>query len=335
MEITVEQLQELLKNALASSDTSKMLTTVSQFRNQYIEIMRANRPQCEKIIDRGINKGKKIFVDAPYVKSIEYTFEKFIDFVGDVLLSQVDVIKAEKFILTSFKKAPHIAAQHLRNLRAAFNRALNYELIKSNPFLKVKLPKIQKNPPAWVDSDEMKKILEHVPEKLKIVYLFLFYTGLRAGELVNLTWRGVNIKDRYLIIGMDFITKTKSSRVIPINYEVQKILAGLYELQNKKHSDEKLKDRFVFTKRSGYKFTVDYLSREWKKAVRASGADERLHLHSLRHSAASNLVSNGANLYSVKNILGHSTIETTQQYTHLNISSLRKTVDEFSSIVHS
>lgn len=338
MELTVEILQELLNKALAAnSDAAKVLITISNYRDQYLNNMRRTRPQSEKILDRGPNKGKKIKVDKPYVRSVEYTFNKLIEFLGDILITQVDFQKAESFLTSNYNNAPYIAFQHLRNLKAAFNKAKSYELIKKNPFLKIKLEKRQKDTPAYVNPEEMKKILVHVPQKLKLIYLILFYTGMRAGELVNLIWKNVNIPDRCITIGNEFITKTKTTRVIPVSMEVQKILIELWQIVAGNSNEYNLKQfetKPVFSKSSGHKYTVDYLSKEWKKAVRAAGADERLHLHSLRHAAASLLVANGASLYHVQKLLGHSTIQITQQYSHLAMDPLRQTIDNYSSVVN-
>lgn len=338
MDLTVEILQDLISKALiGNADAAKVLIPISNYRDQYLNIMRASRPQSEKILDRGPNKGKKIKVDKAYVRSVEYTFNKLIEFLGDILITQVDFQKAESFILDSYKSAPYIASQHLRNLRAAFNKAQSYELIKHNPFQKLKIPKIQKSTPAWVNPEEMKNILVHAPAKLKMIFLILFYTGMRAGELVNLIWKNINIPDRCITIGNEFITKTKTTRVIPVSMEVQKILIELWQILAGNSTNYNLKQfetKPVFSKSSGHKYTVDYLSKEWKKAVRAAGADERLHLHSLRHAAASLLVANGASLYHVQKLLGHSTIQITQQYSHLAMDPLRQTIDNYSSVVN-
>ena len=84
---------------------------------------------------------------------------------------------------------------------------------------------------------------------------------------------------------------------------------------------ENRKGDYVFSK-SGILFRQEFISKKFKKAVRASGLSDKIHFHTLRHSFASNLVQNGVSLYVVKELLGHESISTTQIYSHLNQDNL-------------
>ena len=83
---------------------------------------------------------------------------------------------------------------------------------------------------------------------------------------------------------------------------------------------------YVFSKRNGERFTGDHFSRRFKIVCKAAGLDNSIHFHSLRHSFASNLVQHGVPLYTIKELLGHSSISTTEIYSHLNMETLRKAV---------
>ncbi len=80
----------------------------------------------------------------------------------------------------------------------------------------------------------------------------------------------------------------------------------------------------MFCKSTGEKYTGDYFTKRFKRASKQVGIDKAIHFHSLRHSFASNLVQKGVSLYSVKELLGHSTISTTEIYSHLNLDTLRE-----------
>jgi integrase/recombinase XerD len=82
--------------------------------------------------------------------------------------------------------------------------------------------------------------------------------------------------------------------------------------------------KYLFSKKNGKPYTVDYLSKKFKEAVRDLGLDDRLHLHSVRHSAATRWVQNGTNIFAVQKLLGHAQISTTQVYMHSNVEYLRK-----------
>ena len=88
---------------------------------------------------------------------------------------------------------------------------------------------------------------------------------------------------------------------------------------------------YVFCKENGFPFSGNYVSKTFKNACRAVGIDEGIHLHNLRHSFASNLVQKGVSLYTIKALLGHSSITTTEIYSFLNMDSLKEAIEKFNS----
>ncbi|MBE0551903.1 MAG: tyrosine-type recombinase/integrase [Ignavibacterium sp.] len=81
-------------------------------------------------------------------------------------------------------------------------------------------------------------------------------------------------------------------------------------------------DDFIFNRKTDIKFNEDYVSKQFKKALRAAELNDDIHFHNLRHSFASNLVQRGVNLYVVKELLGHEDIKTTQIYSHIQNQNL-------------
>ena len=100
----------------------------------------------------------------------------------------------------------------------------------------------------------------------------------------------------------------------------------------KSKCEGKKKDEYVFSKGNGFPFNRDYISRYFKKSVRKAGLTEELHFHSLRHSFASNLAIRGVPIITIKELLGHSSIVTTQIYSHSDIESLQKAVGKFNEL---
>jgi site-specific recombinase XerD len=92
--------------------------------------------------------------------------------------------------------------------------------------------------------------------------------------------------------------------------------------------NQQKKNGMIFTK-NGVKLNVDYVSKQFKKAIRETKLNQNLHLHSLRHSFSSNLIAKGASLYHVSKLLSHSRISTTEKYSHVNMKELRETEKKY------
>ena len=259
-----------------------------------------------------------------YLSSINISFKKFKEFLGkDVNLSQLSLRNTQQFIIETYNRTKYSAYLYNRTLKAAFNRAIEWGYIETNPFKKVKLPKIPKNYPAFINEKELNQILEKVmDETLKDLYKTAFYTGMRLGEILNLKWDAIDFNTRIITVKNDqnFTTKNKKERIIPINEKLLRIL------KNQIPKIISLETNFVFKNVKGFKLNDSFVSKNFKKAVRETDLDEKIHFHTLRHSFASTLVQNGASLYVVKELLGHEDISTTQIYSHLNKESLYQAV---------
>lgn len=316
---SAEEIERVIRKVLTETDE----ITQIDYKNRYYEYVKDSRPSSV-IITRGKNKGR--ILEQSYTRNVLYTLNKFIKHTGNILIKDITLSIAEKFVISSFSKSKYAAALDFRILRAAFNKAVDWGFIVTNPFNKVKLPKIQKNPPQYITREQLEIILEFIPEKLKDVFRFAFLTGIRLGELTNLIWKNINVKEQIIQIGDEsFNTKSRKIRTIPICNEAAKILSDRVP---------KIFDRnkSVFCKTNKIRFTNDYLSKAFKKALRKTDLDESIHFHTLRHSFASKLVKDGASIYHLSKLLGHSSVSVTEIYSHLNVESLRATVNKFNSV---
>ncbi|MCZ6702894.1 MAG: tyrosine-type recombinase/integrase [Ignavibacteria bacterium] len=260
-----------------------------------------------------------------YYSSIQTTFNHLIKFFGeDCLVVSIRPKDAESFKQHIMKSAPKGYLVYLRNLKAAFNRALTWELISINPFAKIDIKKNQKRKPDFINCSELHQILGNVKNhKLKKLYVFAFYTGSRLGECVSLKWKNIDSKESLIVIGDDdFVTKSKKVRTIPIANEIQDFLMAGYSITKNKNS-------YIFSKSNGFPFRKEYISKIFKKAVIDSGINKKIHFHSLRHSFATNLVLAGAPITVVSELMGHSSILVTQIYAHTDLSAMRTAVAKF------
>ncbi|MCH7963737.1 MAG: site-specific integrase [Bacteroidetes bacterium] len=300
-------LQELRMLLSVSSDVK-----LKQSRDEYIDSMQHTHSKA-------------------YIQSSNSSLTAFMKFVGDIPLSKIDMRMAEGFVLNHFKRSQYSAALHYRNLKAAFNKFLLWKYIVENPFVQVKLPRMHKPKPTYLTPAELQIILGNTSAAyLKDIFVFAFNSGLRLGELLNLKWNAVDLKKRVVTVRNtpEFNTKNKMDRVIPINQELFIVLKNRYP----KVIDYKLNE-YVFWKVKGVKLNNDFVSKQFKKVVRASALDNKIHFHTLRHSFASQLAQKDVSLYVIQKLLGHNSIITTQTYSHLNIDTLRNATDKLSIVV--
>ena len=277
------------------------------FQDEYLEFMRPTKSKN-------------------YFRSVKLSFRKFIEFTGNIELRNIDFRLVEKFISFTYQRSESGADSYYRILKAAFNKAESWNYIERNPFVKVKLPKMKTKLPVYLSEDQFSFLLGFIRDtQLKDFYSILFFTGLRAGELCNLQISNIDLTERILKVSNSatFSTKSKKERIIPLNditFEILKNRLPKVCIINRKH--------YIFYRiDSTIPLTVDYVSKQFKKAVRLSGLNPSLHLHSTRHSFCSNLVNANVSLYTVQQLAGHSSSKTTAIYAHSNNSSLRDAVN--------
>ena len=271
---------------------------------------------------------KSILHSESYSRDIKYTFKLLIESVGNIPLEQLKKESLEIFLHKTYLTSPHAAALYYRTLKAAFSKAIEWNYISSNPLIKIKLPGIPKKYPVFIDASDLKLILEKTSEQIfKDLYITAFLTGMRLGELLNLQWKEFDIRNKLITIRntSSFKTKNKKDRVIPVNDELMILLKRrLSELKFVRLDD------YIFSKHPGVKYTVDYISKKFKKVVRAAKLNDDIHFHTLRHSFASMLVQKGIPLIVVRDLLGHSDIRTTEIYSHITSANLIDAVKNIS-----
>lgn len=321
-----ERLLEMLLSALPDLANivyqPKEVVTLRIFADEYSNLIKQNR-------------------SAAYHKSVVNSLKHLTDYYGcQRAIQSLGMKDIESFTSHLQQKVNKGYRVYIRTLKAAFSKAVDWNYVKENYFLKVKLPKKQQVNPAYISGTQLAEIIGQIEnEIIRGLVVFAFYTGMRLNEIVNLTWRNVNLSTRIITVGdAEFTTKGRNQRYIPICEEVFEVLARCKTKDVKGTPSfilplskvEKL-NGYVFCKANGEAFTGDYVSKIFKKACKAVGTDKSIHFHSLRHSFASNLVQKGVNLYTIKELLGHSSISTTEVYAHLNMDALKEAIRTFDS----
>ena len=217
------------------------------------------------------------------------------------------------------KITPRSINRKVSTLKSFFKFLLRRGEIKKNPLAKVQTPKSSKRLPVFVETTGIDKLLHQIefPEGYqgaldKIVIEIFYGTGMRRSELLNLKLTDFDAYSAQVKV----LGKGNKERIIPIHHELrnsinhfisQKPVAGIYLL-----SDE-----------SGEKLTAAYVYKTVKHYLNLVTTVGKKSPHTLRHTFATHLMNNGADINAVKELLGHSSLAATQVYTHNTIDKLK------------
>lgn len=219
-------------------------------------------------------------------------------------------------------------ARRLASLRSFYRFGMREGWAKENPVKSLRNPRQAHHLPYVLSTDEMSKLLS-APDLEKnqgvrdrAILETLYSAGLRVSELV-----GINNED--LLLDEDLLRirgKGKKERFAPIGSYARSALKRWLLLRSKilKNKEEKfIKNGPVFLNRQGTRLTTRSVARMLEKYIREVGLDRRTSPHTLRHSFATHILNNGADIRSVQELLGHKSLQTTQIYTHVSTKILR------------
>jgi integrase/recombinase XerD len=240
------------------------------------------------------------------------------EFVGDKELNRYTVADLDRFKGEYLRRVkPSSVNVALRSVKAVFARAKEWGMIEENVLQRVKLVRVPQQSPQYLTRAEQLSLLASVDDAvLKLLFEFLFNTGLRIGEALALKWVDVDVSRKQISVvsSEGHVTKTRRNRVVPLN---DNAMGALPERSGE----------YVFC-RQGRPLNVSYASHRFKYYVRTAGLPESIHLHSSRHSFASNLAEKNVDLYVIGKLLGHSSPAlTTALYAHVSTSRLHDVVD--------
>lgn len=280
---------------------------------------------------------------AKTAENYELYLERFVFFTSDIKVSDIsqELIRKYRLWLNRFendngeKLSTITQSYHLIALRG-FLKYLSDRNIEALSADKIKLPKVSRKQVSFLHFDEVTRLLETIPLydeaglRDRAIIELLFSSGLRVSELVNLNRGHVNTKRReFMVRGKGqkdrpvFVSKTAAERV-------DEYLAGRMD---------NLPPLFLsYSRNSVASMTGDYrrltarsIQRMINKYAKLAGITKHVSPHTMRHSFATDLLMNGADLRSVQSMLGHANIATTQVYTHVTDEHLREIHERFHS----
>jgi integrase/recombinase XerD len=318
-----ERESRIRRISTGESKKSEALQFVSEFQESREKQQQFNYISLSEFIQRykdylSANFSKK------YLATVSIHLRRFFENIGDKSLSDIRMNDVELFLTGIARESKVKSKKYYVSLNSLFNKAVQWDYILINPASKIIPPKIPKNNPLFIDETELQQIISKEPNQdLKDIYLVLFHTGMRLGELTNMKWNQVIFNEKVIRLtnSEDFTTKGKKERTIPINDNLVKVFTERYP---KVIDINQL--NYVFNK-NGFKYSGDYISKAFKRIVNScEKINHEIHLHSLRHSFATYLVKKGVSLFIIKELLGHQDYKTTLIYSHITTDSLRDAV---------
>lgn len=269
-----------------------------------------------------------------YCRDIKY-FLLFIDENYEDI-STIDKITKEHIInyiknLNKNNITARSQARFLSSLKSFYKYLKLEDLVEESPCNDIDLPKINAELPEVLSVEEIENILKNIdlsepngPRNRAIIEV-LYSCGLRVSELVNLKLSNINFKDSYIRI----IGKGNKERLVPIGSIAKKQLS-IYV--NNVRPLGKIKTEcsdIVFLNRRGGKLSREMIYLIVKECVNNAGINKNVSPHTFRHSFATHLVQNGADIRIVQDMLGHESILTTEIYTHIDKTYIKKVIDKF------
>ena len=217
----------------------------------------------------------------------------------------------------------HTINFEIRTLKLVFNLAIKWGYLKENPTKEVaKLKVNDSKPPRFLTVEECQRLLAACPTELYPLYFTFLNTGMRKAELENLEWDDVDLERRKISIRRKESWQPKTGeREIPINDALHDLLQNL-----RQDNDARNQSNYVFSAKDGSKLRTK-LREKLIKIAQQAGIENLTRVHTLRHTFASHLVMQGADLPTVMKLMGHADIQTTMIYAHLAPDHLAEAVN--------
>lgn len=256
--------------------------------------------------------------------------KKLMEILGDREISLYNTRDFETYKNVRILKVSKTTANiEIRTIRAMFNYAVRMEYLNVNPTQYVKQFSIPQKEKLSFSDVEVKSILDTVEnDYFRNLILFALFSGCRLNEILNIQVRDIDFREMILTIRNkpDFKIKTGRIRYIPISEHLKELLKSILSYSgNVIELSEP--EKYIFANSKGIKFNGDYVSKKFKKYLRQARLPEKYHFHCLRHTFITNLIKNGVNINYAKQLAGHSDINTTMGYIHIETEDLRKAVN--------
>ena len=213
---------------------------------------------------------------------------------------------------------PRSVNRKISTLKTYFKFLIREGELIENPMIKVVAPKSKKRLPIFIEEDQIKSLLNEVQfesgfigQRNKLIIELFYVTGIRLSELINIKISDVDFSNHSIKV----LGKRKKERIIPLSFSMINSLDNFIKNNHKYH--------FLFTNLDGVKLYAKLVYRIVNKYIAKISSVNKKSPHILRHTFATHMLNNGADINAIKELLGHANLSATQVYTHNTIEKLK------------
>ncbi len=283
--------------------------------HKYLLLDRRNSPNTIDAYLRDVSKLINYFsgINKSFISANLDDLEQFVSFLSELGLESSTL------------------ARIISGIRAFYKFLQEEEIIEDNPAEQLDTPKLTRKLPEILSIEEIEQILSVIDlskfegHRNKAIIEVLYGCGLRVSELINLKIMDYFTDESILRV----IGKGDKERYVPIGSKAKNALYYYIEYSRPHYPMITQYQQYIFLNRRGRKLTREMIFIIVKDYAAKAGIQKNVHPHTFRHSFATHLVENGADLFAVQEMLGHSSITTTEIYTHVSMSYLRDVIDNF------
>ena len=263
------------------------------------------------------------------IMSYDSDLSKLCDYFNKKDLLKLSTKDIEKYITSLSEFAPSTVSRNISSIKSFYSYLVKAGKISTNPSELIKEPKLGRHLPTYLTEEEVDKLLCINPNtnfraRNKALLELMYATGLRISEVVELEFKNIDFDDCIVRV----MGKGSKERIVPINDIAIEALKD-YINNNRPSMLIKGDNNYIFINNHGNKMTRQAVFKIIKKECSDKGIKKNISPHTLRHTFATHLLENGADLRVIQELLGHSDISTTQIYTHVSNDKLKNDYKEY------
>lgn len=236
-----------------------------------------------------------------------------------------DIVRSWVVFLVESELSSKSINRKLSSLRSFFKWAIRYQGVLNDPTLQISAPKISKRLPVFVEESQIDTLMDshlfpdtYEGKRDELIIDVFYQLGIRCSELINLRLSNIDLSRKLIKV----LGKRNKERLIPIGEDLAHKISGFIDIERRTVDAEKTD--FMFLTAKGVKLYPKLVYRVVNTYLGKVSALRKKSPHVLRHTFATHMLNRGADLNAIKELLGHSSLASTQVYTHNSIQQLKE-----------